>query len=518
MANINKFFTPEKLSENIRETPEGFLLCCDVAIARSGDLLYMDGETDVQAGDGGLVILSRTIEELAKKEAIASFEGKPVVIGHPIADDGEPVFINPDNWGKFTVGITQNVRRGEGVLSDKIIADLLITDRAAIEAVLSKELREISQGYNCETIQISKGYGVQRQFRGNHVALVPSGRNGFECAIFDQEAKTQNRGVKMSFKQKFIRILGKTLDEMPELERDGDEPKKDDDRDIKMMLARINLRLDKLEKEEEGEYRFEDRRHRDKRHRDRRHRDEDGYENPYYCDEEEDDREEYDGRARRDERHERGDEDYRDRRHRDTDTPELMEDTFEREDEEGLPVQDRRHRDRRMKDRRHRDRRMKDRRHRDEDIDSEIHERMEVMEEAIMHILKKIREDSDEDTMMDEESEKGAGMSLVMDSATLAKAEILAPGIRSSKDIKRKALRHAYKTEEGRKAIKSVLGTKTIDSADTDLLFNATVEALKNQRRDQINTTKFSTTPVDVNRVMTPADINELNAKRWAQK
>lgn len=72
----------------------------------------------------------RPEEQIFNPETIASFEAKPVVIGHAR-------FADPDNWREIAVGTTQNVRRGEGDKSDFLLADLLLTDRKAIEAVES---------------------------------------------------------------------------------------------------------------------------------------------------------------------------------------------------------------------------------------------------------------------------------------------------------------------------------------------------------------------------------------------
>lgn len=459
MSNINKFFAPEKISQNLRETPEGFLLCCDVAIARAGDLLYKDGEIDIEANDDGIAILSRTIEELSKEEAIASFEGKAVVIGHPIDENGHYVFLDPDNWSDFAVGMTQNVRKGEGENSDKIVADLLITDRKAIDAIISKEFRQISGGYSSKAVQISKGFGIQKDFRGNHIALVKSGRNGVECAIFDQ--MTLNRGNKMNLKKKFIKILGRTLDQMPELE---EEIKNDGENEVMKMLARINLRLDKLEREQNDDYDYEDNVEKDE-------------------------------------------------------LRSLIDNTFGSE-KEAMPVQDRKKvRDsRRMRDKK----RTRDESEFEEYEEEELYEKLETIEEALVHILKKLddedEEQVDEKSCYDEDVEED-GVDLIVDSNTLSKAEILAPGIRKSKDIKRKALQHAYKTEEGRRAINSVLDGKTFDSVDTSLLFNAAAEVLKGQRRDNVNATKFSAPVSSINRNnMSPQDMNAINARRWESK
>jgi len=486
MATLTQFFAPEKISQNIRVTPEGYLLCCNVPIARAGDLLYKDTETNVEGGDEGLVVLSRSIEELSKEDSLSSCNGKPVVIGHPMDDEGNPVFLNPDNWGQFAVGTTQNVRVGKGINANKIIADFLITDRSAIDLIVSKELREISAGYKCETKQLSKGYGIQTRFRFDHSALVPRGRSGSECAIFDHEKILTKRGGKMNLKQKLSKILRKTIDSLPELE----EIEEGERTDVMLMLAKINLRLEKLEnmekEEQEEAYEVTDRRHRDRRMRDRRHRDED-----------------FDGGVRRDER-----DDLEDRTTRD-DILELMENEIIAEDLEEKE-------DYQVTDRRHRDRRMRDRRHRDEEPGNDVSERLETIEDAIVHLLKKMSGETVDNTTCDEDEEED--VTIITDAATISKAEILAPGIRATKDIKRKALQQAYKDIEGRKAINSVLGGKTFDSADTDLLFNAAAEVLKSQRRDQVNATRFSANTATATGIMTPAALNEINAKRWGSK
>jgi hypothetical protein len=238
--STKRYYSTAKLSENISETPEGFLICLGVPITRAGDLVYNPSETPVAAGKGQTII-SRTIQDIHDPETIASFEGKPVTINHP--DD----FVTPENWRELAVGIVQNVRPGEGDDADKLLADLLITDYEAIAAVKSKQLREVSCGYEAEFVEESPGRGRQEGIIGNHVALVISGRCGSECAIFDHAPKKEIPHMKM--KDKLMGIFGKALDEaMPEETKTEGETV-----DGNEMLDAIMKRLDSMENMMKGE-------------------------------------------------------------------------------------------------------------------------------------------------------------------------------------------------------------------------------------------------------------------------
>lgn len=174
------YYTTERLGKTREVTPEGFLLCKDVAIARTGDQTYLDSEIPLEASADGKIVIERPPEEVFRAETIASFEGKPVTVEHP--DE----FVSPENWQKLSVGVVQNVRRGDGAETDLLIADLLITASDAIEYA-NKELPELSAGYEADYEQTVPGRGVQRNIIGNHVALVDRGRAGPRCSIQDKE-------------------------------------------------------------------------------------------------------------------------------------------------------------------------------------------------------------------------------------------------------------------------------------------------------------------------------------------
>lgn len=174
-----RLYTVEKLGPKQALTPEGFLVCYDVPVARVGVMDYHELELpDMEAKDG-VIQVERTEDVVFSPETIASFVGKPVTIDHPF----EPV--TPSNWQAFAKGNAMNVRRGEGGQSNLLLADLLITDRVAIDKVRGKDLTEVSCGYDSQYEQIAPGRARQATVVGNHVALVKNARCGPVCSIGD---------------------------------------------------------------------------------------------------------------------------------------------------------------------------------------------------------------------------------------------------------------------------------------------------------------------------------------------
>lgn len=164
------------------KTPEGYLICRDVPIARTGTQVYAAGELGLDGDPGRAVTVERHPEDVFEPEAMASFEGKDVTAGHP------PEQVGPENHAHYSKGHVQRVRRD----GDKLAADLLIKDAALISDVENGVLREVSCGYLCEYVPEGDGFR-QRHIRGNHVAVVPRGRAGHEVAIQDS-AETAGKG------------------------------------------------------------------------------------------------------------------------------------------------------------------------------------------------------------------------------------------------------------------------------------------------------------------------------------
>jgi hypothetical protein len=175
------FFTAEQIGSKQSLTPEGFLLCEDVPIARVGTQDYAYFELPELEAKDGVIVAERTADVLFSPETLASFEGKPVTIGHP--DD----FVNPGNWAAVAKGIARNVRRGDSEQADLMLADLLITDAEAIRQVRQKLLQQVSNGYDADYEQIAPGRARQVTITGNHIALVKSARCGPVCSIGDSK-------------------------------------------------------------------------------------------------------------------------------------------------------------------------------------------------------------------------------------------------------------------------------------------------------------------------------------------
>ena len=176
-----------RISENIsKREPEGYLICKNVPIARSGTQIYLAEELELNGDGDREVEVIRPEEEVFSKATIASFEGMPLTDDHP--DEG----VNVDNINYLQVGHVENVRRGTGDESNMLIAELFITNPEVIEKVLSGEKREISCGYNYELSEENGKY-YQRQIRGNHIAIVDKGRAGHRVCIKDSFPKKGRR-------------------------------------------------------------------------------------------------------------------------------------------------------------------------------------------------------------------------------------------------------------------------------------------------------------------------------------
>ena len=172
-----------RLSENIsRREPEGYLLCLNVPVARTGTQEYLPEELGLPPS-GGVIQVYRPEEEVFSPACMASFEGMPVTEDHPSCAEG----VTAENIRFLQKGHAHNIRRGTGAESDLLLADLMITDPDLADRILGGK-REISCGYNyllCE----EEGQYVQREIRGNHLAVVEAGRAGPRVSIRDHRAR-----------------------------------------------------------------------------------------------------------------------------------------------------------------------------------------------------------------------------------------------------------------------------------------------------------------------------------------
>jgi hypothetical protein len=426
---LDRYFTPTQLSENIHETPEGFLVCYDVLIGRTGDMVYGVGETPIEVGNDGKVIITRSAEELFHPDTIASFEGKAFTIKHP------EEFVNPDNWSDLAKGVIQNVRRSNTKDEDgeeSLMSDILVTDALAIQLVKAG-LREVSCGYEAVYESTGKGTGIQTKIIGNHLALVDQGRAGSSYAIMDQKYNEEK-----SFMSKFEEYLKNfftkdaTNPEKKEGSKDAVEPDKKDDKKVSdanaydelvKMVKDLGEKMESMNKPKDA----------------------------------------------------------------DPAAPAAAA-ASEGGDEP--------------------------------DVAPGLESRLKSIEAALAKLMEKMSVgDEDEE---DDETDDEADPEMVGDTAS--RAEILAPGIRMTKDVKAQALKTAYATEEGKKVIDSLsAGKPTFDSAsNVSTLFIAASEVLRARRGTGLGKTRnpkaWVTDNQNEKQPMTAEKMNELNQAFWNQK
>lgn len=191
-----RFYTSEKIGPKREVTPEGFLLCRDVPVARTGVQIYGPNELPLTPGRDGLIRVARDEDEVFRPETMASLVGKSLVNDHPSSD------VTPKNWKALTMGVLLNPRRGEGPDDDLFLVDLLVTDEEGI-SLINDGKRELSCGYDAEYEELRPGEARQYNIVINHVALVRNGRCGERCSIGDQamcECSTCKEKVTMAKK------------------------------------------------------------------------------------------------------------------------------------------------------------------------------------------------------------------------------------------------------------------------------------------------------------------------------
>jgi hypothetical protein len=203
-----QFYTPERLGPNRARTPEGYLLCTNVPLARTGMQEYGPGETPIKAaGRDQMVRIYRHADEVFNPDSLASYTGKPFTDEHPVED------VNPDNWPDLAKGIVLSARRGTGPRDGFVIGDILVTDRQLIKDIEANEKVEVSVGYDAQYDEIGPGEGIQRDIIVNHVALVGAARCGPACSIGDHAPRKDKPMATMDKMRDMMRRAFKAKDE-----------------------------------------------------------------------------------------------------------------------------------------------------------------------------------------------------------------------------------------------------------------------------------------------------------------
>lgn len=159
--------------------------------------------------DGSTVRELRLPEEVFKADSIASFEILPLTDGHhPEIDQGD---VNTRNARNLAVGACAGIKQD---VSDPqyLSATVSVWDQRMIEKI-DRGTQELSCGYYCDREQAPKGsvyknpitgdsepYDlIQRNIRGNHVAILPVGRAGPGARIL-MDGQDESAAIRLDHK------------------------------------------------------------------------------------------------------------------------------------------------------------------------------------------------------------------------------------------------------------------------------------------------------------------------------
>lgn len=183
-----------------QRTPEGYL-DAPAQLTRTGVLEYLAGELiEGDPNPGRIVRVLRLPEDVFDPISLASFERKPLTRGHP--PFGE---VDATNWRRVSIGIVDQIRPADDRVH--VAGRVLVTDAEAVKAADDRREVQISCCYRFIAEPVPGGSwrddaGVlgepglvyqadffARKIRGNHHALVETGRAGPTAALVLDEGK-----------------------------------------------------------------------------------------------------------------------------------------------------------------------------------------------------------------------------------------------------------------------------------------------------------------------------------------
>ena len=249
-------YITDKFTITKREkSPEGYLVVRDSKLARIGILNYRASEIRFMQGapenlpDEQVIRVFRGPEELFKPEVLDSFKSKPMTLKHP------QTLVDSRTIKRDSVGFGKDDVTAQG---DFMTATLVITDFDTVKEV-EEGTGELSLGYTADIIWqpgVDKDGNpfdaIQRNIRGNHIAIVPRGRCGTECKISDSQPTNKNRGKNMPEPQ--VILDGISYDCPAQTAQAFDKILDSNTTEIKALKDNIkNLKDDKKDLEDEDE-------------------------------------------------------------------------------------------------------------------------------------------------------------------------------------------------------------------------------------------------------------------------
>ncbi len=188
-----------KPTKRIR-TPQGFLICKDVTLAKPMVKEYYAGELGVVDGfePTDIINIYTPPDVLFGQPVLDGYNGSDTVMMHPKGNQ-----LTSENYKEHVIGTAKNVRAENGYL----VADLTIKDKWAIEAIEYDDVKQISLGYAAELDMTAGTTETGQEYHGqwvgmvaDHVAVVREGRCGDDCKIGDRQTVIKSEANSMKVK------------------------------------------------------------------------------------------------------------------------------------------------------------------------------------------------------------------------------------------------------------------------------------------------------------------------------
>lgn len=229
-------------------------------ISKVGVFPYMGHQISPELEPDKIYQIYRPEEELSSEDTINSFKLLPWTDEHAMLGSQDNDLLPAEQKGIHGV-IGEDVYFVDNYLK----ANLKVFSEKLAD-LINQGKRELSIGYRCLYDMTPGTYngmhydGIQREIRGNHLALVEEGRSGKDVAVLDAFKFTlDSKDLKMAEHLK-----------MEEFENEGHYPEKEGDyskdesgeemtlNEIKEFLHLIGQHVDMLMSKEKGEDKFED--------------------------------------------------------------------------------------------------------------------------------------------------------------------------------------------------------------------------------------------------------------------
>lgn len=160
----------------------GYWLIEDNPVSKEGVFPYLGKQISPELEPEKIYMVYRPASELENPDTVESFNAVPFIDEHEMLGEG---FTKYDD--RPAGGVLYNVKADNGIL----LGDFKIYSESLKDEIANGK-KELSLGYLCD-YELSRGIwngqrydAIQKNIRGNHVALVNKGRMGADVRVYDK--------------------------------------------------------------------------------------------------------------------------------------------------------------------------------------------------------------------------------------------------------------------------------------------------------------------------------------------